>query len=90
MEAILTLCQKAGLRGVSVLRGIEGLGERGIHSASFLSLSDNLPVLVEAMDSSEKIEAALAMLRPHLNNRLVATWPVTLMRNHEDSSCSTN
>lgn len=84
MEAIIGLCQKAGLHGVSVLRGIEGLGERGVHSASFLSLSSSLPILVEAMDSSEKIDKALRTLRPHLKNRLVATWPVTLIRDHED------
>lgn len=79
-ETILDLCQQAGLRGVSVLRGIEGLGESGVHSASFLSLSSSLPILVEAMDSVEKIDQALQTLRPHLKNRLVATWPVTLMR----------
>lgn len=84
VEAILQLCQNAGLHGVSVLRGIEGLGERGMHSVSFLSLSSNLPILVEAMDSTEKVEQALTALKPHLKNRLVATWPVTLMRDHED------
>ncbi|MBN4082430.1 DUF190 domain-containing protein [Mariprofundus ferrooxydans] len=33
LEAILGLCQQAGLQGVSVLRGIEGLGKHGVHSA---------------------------------------------------------
>jgi len=36
LEAILGLCQQAGLQGVSVLRGIEGLGKHGVHSTSFL------------------------------------------------------
>ncbi|MDX8406641.1 MAG: DUF190 domain-containing protein [Mariprofundus sp.] len=80
MEAILGLCREAGLTGVSVLRGIEGMGENGIHSASFLSLSADLPLLVEAIDTSEKIKHALVQMRPHLGHCLVAHWPVSLMR----------
>jgi len=80
MEAILGLCREAGLRGVSVLRGIEGMGESGIHSASFLALSSDLPLLVEAIDTSEKIEQALEQMRPHLGHCMVAHWPVSLVR----------
>ena len=81
MEAILALCQRAGLRGVSVLRGIEGLGQHGIHSASFLDLATNLPLLIEAIDTSERIEQAVELMKPHLGDCMVATWPVSLMRN---------
>jgi len=80
MEAILILCREAGLAGVSVIRGIEGLGEGGIHSASFLALSNDLPLLVEAIDTTARIEQALEMMRPHLAHCLVAYWPVSLMR----------
>lgn len=83
MEAILALCQHAGLRGVSVLRGIEGLGQHGIHSASFLDLATSLPLLIEAIDTSEHIERALELMKPHLGDCMVATWPVALMRNGE-------
>lgn len=81
LEAILALCQAAGLRGVSVVRAIEGLGKHGIHSASFLGLSADLPLIVEAIDLPERIEQAVATMRPHLGDCLVATWPVSLMRN---------
>jgi len=80
MEAILDLCRQCGLSGVSVVRGIEGMGENGMHSASFLALSSDLPLLVEAIDSAEKIERALEQMRPHLAHCLVASWPVSLMR----------
>ena len=83
-EAILELCKSSGLRGVSVLRGIEGLGTHGVHSASFLSLSADLPILVEAIDTTTRINQALANMKPHLGEALVATWPVSLMRNGED------
>jgi len=82
MEAILDLCRNAGLRGVSVVRGIEGMGSHGaVHSTSFLALSTGLPLLIEAIDTTEQIDAALQQMRPHLGACLTAVWPVSLMRN---------
>ncbi len=81
IEAVLDLCRLSGLRGVTVLRGIEGQGSHGVHSASFLALSNDLPILVEAMDTCERIKHAVQQMRPHLGSHLVATWPVTLMNN---------
>lgn len=78
METILELCHNAGLRGVSVLRGIEGLGQHGIHSASFLALSNDLPLIIDAIDTTERIEAALQQMQAHLGCCTVATWPVSL------------
>jgi len=83
MEAILGLCQDAGLTAVSVLRGIEGLGQNGIHSASFLALSSNLPLLVEAIDRAERVELALEHMKSHLGDCTVATWPVSLISTGE-------
>jgi len=84
MEAILGLCRDAGLRGVSVVRGIEGMGSHGaVHSTSFLALSSDLPLLIEAIDTTDRIDAALQQMRPHLGACLTAVWPVSLMRNNE-------
>ncbi|MDQ6965093.1 MAG: DUF190 domain-containing protein [Mariprofundales bacterium] len=80
LEAIISLCQKAGLHGVSVVRCIEGMGRHGIHTTEFLALANNLPLMVEIMDSSERIDHAIAILRPHLDGRLAVTWPVELLR----------
>ncbi len=85
METILELCREAGLRGVSVVRGIEGLGKHGIHSASFLALSNDLPLLIEAIDSTECVEQAIEQMRPHLGQCMIAVWPVSLMRNEEET-----
>ena len=85
IEAILELCREAGLRGVSVVRGIEGLGKHGIHSASFLALSSDLPLLIEAIDTTACVEQAMEQMRPHLGQCLVAVWPVSLMRNGEEA-----
>lgn len=84
LTAIIELCQQAGLRGVSVVRGIEGLGSHGLHSGSFLALSHHLPLLVEAVDNRENIENALKFMTPHLQGFLVAIWPVQLLQTNED------
>ncbi len=86
MEAVLDLCRQAGLSGVTVTRAIEGLGSHGVHSASFLSLSNRLPLLVEAVDHPEAIDRAIDIMRPHLGNRLLATWPVEIMRTGESDA----
>ena len=80
MQAVLDLCHEAGLTGVTVMRGIEGLGLHGVHTSSLLSLSSDLPLIVEAIDTPEKIEHAIEQLRPLIGNRLLATWPVSMLR----------
>ena len=79
VETILELCQQSGLTGVTVLRGIEGLGTHGVHSVSFLALTSQLPIVIEAIDSVENMDAAVAKLKPHLSGKLVATWPVSIL-----------
>lgn len=80
LEAILGLCQEAGLQGVSVLRGIEGLGKHGIHSTSFLELSSSLPLVIEVIDTEEKIHQALPLIQKELPSALIATWPIQLIQ----------
>ncbi len=78
LTAIVDLCRQAGLHGVSVVRGIEGMGKHGVHSAAFISLAHQLPLLVEIIDTTERAEQGLRQLLPHLEHIRVATWPVTL------------
>jgi len=86
MQAVLRLCRDAGLQGITVMRGVEGMGLHGVHSSAFLSLSSDLPLVVEAIDSPDRIQRAVDMLRPHLGHRLLATWPVSIMRASGDAS----
>jgi PII-like signaling protein len=49
-----------GLAGATVLRGLEGYGARSrLHTARVLRLSSDLPVVVEIVDTREKIESFL-------------------------------
>ncbi|WP_236075239.1 DUF190 domain-containing protein [Mariprofundus sp. EBB-1] len=90
MESILKLCHDAGLRGVSVLRGIEGIGQNGIHSTSFLALSNDLPLMIEAIDTTERVEKALTQMQAHLGGCTVATWPVSIRLGCIDTNGATH
>lgn len=62
-EAIVRAARDAGLSGATVLRGMMGYGHSGrIESAKILDLSDDLPVVVEIVDTETKIEAFLPTL----------------------------
>ncbi len=57
-EALVVKAKEQGLAGSTVLRGIEGFGAASrIHTAKILRLSEDLPVVVEIVDTEEKIEA---------------------------------
>jgi PII-like signaling protein len=60
-EAIVHRAHELGLAGATVWRGIEGYGAASrIHTAKILRLSEDLPVLIEIVDTEEKIRPALS------------------------------
>jgi PII-like signaling protein len=62
-EAIVHRAHDLGLAGATVWRGIEGYGAASrIHTAKILRLSEDLPLIIEIIDSEEKIRAALPEL----------------------------
>ena len=55
--------REQGLAGATVLRGIEGLGAHSrLHTAKILRLSEDLPVVVEIVDTRERIEAFMPLV----------------------------
>lgn len=55
-EAIVEAAREQGLAGATVLRGIEGFGAKSrIHTARILRLSEDLPLIIEIVDTGEKI-----------------------------------
>ncbi|MBI5879611.1 MAG: DUF190 domain-containing protein [Chloroflexi bacterium] len=57
-EWIVQQARQHGLAGATVLRGITGFGAHSrIHSAKILQLSEDLPIVVEIVDTREKIDA---------------------------------
>jgi PII-like signaling protein len=75
-EAIVARVREEGLAGATVLRGIEGYGANSrIHSSRILRLSQDLPIVVELVDTAENIERVLPIL-----DEMVIEGMVTLER----------
>ena len=63
-----------GIGGVTVSRGIEGYGQDKIlHSARLLELSADLPIVLEIVDTAEKIESILPQVCEMVPKGLVFT-----------------
>jgi uncharacterized protein len=75
-QAIVERVRAEGLAGATVIRGIEGFGaDSRLHTARILRLSEDLPVVVEIVDSAEQIERILPVL-----DEMVAEGMVTVER----------
>ena len=75
-EAIVARVREEGLAGATVPRGIEGFGAHSrIHSSRILRLSEDLPVVVEIVDTAENVDRVLPLL-----DEMVSEGMVTLER----------
>lgn len=71
-QAIVETMRRQGLAGATVLRGIEGFGKSSIlHAAHILRLSEDLPIVIECVDTNENIEALLPVLDEMIGDGLV-------------------
>lgn len=62
-EWIVRTARRHGLAGATVLRGLLGFGAHSrLHAARILRLSEDLPIVVEIVDTSDKIEAFLPVI----------------------------
>jgi PII-like signaling protein len=75
-EAIVHMLRERGLAGATVLRGIEGFGaKQHLHTTRILSLSQDLPILIEIVDEEDRLRAVLPEL-----DAMVADGLITLER----------
>jgi len=71
----------AGLAGASVFRGVEGYGASSrIHTTRLLSLSEDLPIAIVIVDSTERIRVFLPQLDELVHEGLVIIDPVEVIR----------
>jgi PII-like signaling protein len=62
-EWLVRKAREQGLAGATVLRGLEGFGAHSrLHTAKILRLSTDLPIVIEIVDTIEKIEAFLPVV----------------------------
>lgn len=62
-EKLVLEARKAGLAGVTVMKGIMGFGASSrIHTTKLLRLSEDLPLVIEIVDEEKKIEGFIPVL----------------------------
>jgi PII-like signaling protein len=62
-QAMVERVRREGLAGATVLRGIEGFGaDSHLHTSRILRLSEDLPVVIEIVDTPEQIDRVVPIL----------------------------
>ena len=80
-EAIVIKARETGLAGATVLRGPMGFGKSShLHTAKILRLSMDLPMVIEIVDTEEKINAFLPLLDAMMGGGLVTLEKVKVIR----------
>jgi len=79
-RALVELVQQQGAAGATVLRGIEGFGpEHHLSTERLPDISDNLPVIVEIVESDERVEALLPLLDRLVQRGMITVTPVEIV-----------
>jgi uncharacterized protein len=79
-EAIVLKAREMHLAGATVLRGPMGFGKSSrLHTAKILRLSADLPLVIEIVDSEEKIQSFLPVLDPMMGGGLLTMEKVKVI-----------
>jgi len=79
-EAIVQKAREQNMAGATVLKGFLGFGRKShMHTAKLLRLSEDLPVVIEIVDSEAKITAFLPMLDEMVKEGLVTLEKATVV-----------
>jgi hypothetical protein len=79
-EAIVLKAREQHLAGATVLRGPMSFGKSSrLHTAKILRLSMDLPLVIEIVDSEDKIQAFLPLLDKMMGGGLVTLEPVKVL-----------
>ncbi|HVH82721.1 MAG TPA: DUF190 domain-containing protein [Steroidobacteraceae bacterium] len=80
-EAIVLKAREHHIAGATVLRGPMGFGHSSrIHTTKILRLSEDLPLVIEIVDSEDKINAFLPVLDDMMGSGLVTLEKVRVLR----------
>ena len=79
-EAIVQLLRKEGFSGVTVLRGVAGYGGSSVyHTDKILRLSQDLPIILEAVETTERIDQILPRLDGMVEGGLITLEKVRVI-----------
>jgi PII-like signaling protein len=84
-QSILNLATQYRVMRVTVLRGIEGFGpEHHLSTERLVDLADNLPIIVEIIDTTEQIGPLLAQLDPLVQRGMITITSVEIIQGQKE------
>ena len=79
--ALLERLRKEGFAGATVFRGVAGFGANSvIHTTHLLEMSSDLPMVIEVVDTEERVEQLLPILDEMLDDALVTMEKVRVLK----------
>jgi PII-like signaling protein len=79
--ALLERLRKQGFAGATLFQGIAGFGARSVmHTAHILRLSEDLPVVIEIVDTQAKVDVLLPILDEMVQEGLVTMEKVRVVK----------
>jgi uncharacterized protein len=79
-DAIVELLRKQGFSGATVLRGVAGYGSSSVyHTDKILRMSEDLPIVVETVESQERIDTILPQLDEMVGGGLITLEKVRVI-----------
>ena len=80
-EVLVELFRREGFAGATVLRGVMGFGARSVlHADKYLRLSSDLPMVVEVVDTQEKIDRILPQIEEMLHGGMLTLEKALVIR----------
>ena len=80
-DALVERLRREGFAGATVLRGLAGFGARSVvHTAHLLELSQDLPLVIEVVDTEERVKQIEPILEEMLADGLVTLEQVRVLR----------
>jgi PII-like signaling protein len=88
-EALVEMLRKEGFAGATVLKGIMGFGIHSrLHTDKLLRLSADLPVIVEVVDTPEKIQAVMSRIDGMMSGGMITLENTHVIRYRKaDDTC---
>jgi len=80
-DALVELFQKEGFAGATVQRCLSGFGAHSVyHTQNLLDISADLPIIVEVVDSQEKIDAIMPRIDEMMAGGMITLEKATVIR----------
>lgn len=80
-EAIVLKAREMGLAGATVLRGPMGFGHSStLHTTKILRLSQDLPLVIELVDTEDKVRGFIVAIEDMMGSALVTLEKVQVIR----------